>query len=151
MNRTIICCVCIFLLYNTVYLSKPLFSVEVNKEHKYEATRTIKQQNALENIRFTFNREISYLKIIFTDRIEIPGTCIEKNLTKECEYEYNDKVISNQKYVLNEGDTLDFQFNKETYKYGIKIYITDFNGEVSVITVSNVDNEVKVSDIEVEK
>lgn len=138
-------------LYNTVYLSKPLFSVEVNKEHKYEATRTIKQQNALENIRFTFNRKISYLKIIFTDRIEIPGTCIEKNLTKECEYEYKDKVISNQKYVLNEGDTLDFQFNKETYKYGIKIYITDFNGEVSVITVSNVDNEVKVSDIEVEK
>lgn len=137
-------------LYSKEYLSKPLFSVEINKKHKLSATKTISQQDAKENIRFTFNREISNLKIIYKDKIEIPDTCYEEKKERICEYEYKDKVSTNEKYVLKENETLDFKFNKESYKYGLIFYITDFNGEVSKIEITINNDNIEASEIEVE-
>jgi len=134
-------------IYDVEYLSRPLYVTELNKKYSSPADKTIQQQSGDTNVRFIFNREVSYLKMIYTDRVAIEESCYKEGLDLICDYEYVEKVISNQKYSIKEGETLDFKFNKETYKYGLRVEITDFNGETSVVDIKYSAGTVKISDI----
>ena len=138
-------------IYNVDYLDKVLFINELDKKYTKPADRVINQQDATSNIRFIFNREISHLKIKYIDRIKVPGSCVWKGSVEECEYEFVEKVISNQKYVMYEGETLDFKFNKEAYRFGLTFEIADFNGEVSIMDVTYDKGNVFLGDVYVKE
>ena len=51
-------------IYDVEYLSRPLYVTELNKKYSSPADKTIQQQSGDTNVRFIFNREVSYLKMI---------------------------------------------------------------------------------------
>lgn len=120
-------------VYDVEYLKKPLFTIDVDGNYKTPANKEIKQQTGENNIRFVFNREISHLKVSFTDKVKKEETCVKEKGEIVCEYEYIEKTISNQPYKMNESEILDFKFNRKSYLHGLKIEVTDFNGEVTVV------------------
>lgn len=137
-------------IYDEKYLAKPLFINELNKKYsslELNADYTIKQQNGDTNLRFIFNRNVIHMKITYIDKVKIEESCHKEGSATVCEYNDVEKVISNQKYEIKESETFDFKFNKDSYKYGLKIEFTDFNGETSVVEVITTSGKLQLSDI----